>query len=179
MSDVTEDYNNELIKRYESGEMYVLDSSSFINEEKFITPKGKVVYGGGGIFPDIFVPLDSSNYSLYYSSLYYSTSFRDFCFDYFYENSQLFNYNSVEIYGNLYSISDEIYLEFLHYSQKNNSIEIPNIIEAITLQRIKNQLKNEFATYLFTQESRYYLSYKKDNDIQESLKWLDRSFMKE
>ena len=176
---IGEDYNNELINRYESGEMYVLDSSSFINKEKFITQKGKVVYGGGGIFPDIFVPLDSSNYSLYYSSLYYSTSFRDFCFDYFYENSQLFNYNSVEIYSSSYNISDEIYLEFLNYSQKNNSIEIPNIIEAITLQRIRNQLKNEFATYLFNQESRHYLSYKKDNDILESLKWLDQSFMKE
>ena len=176
---VGEDYDNELINRYESGEMYSLDSSSFINEEKFITPKGKVVYGGGGVFPDIFVPLDSSDYSLYYSSLYYSTSFRNFCFDYYYNNSQLFNYNSIESYSSSCRISDEIYLEFLNYSQKNNTIEQPNIIEDITIQRIKNQLKNEFATYLFNQESRHYLSFPKDHDIQEAINWLDGLSMME
>ena len=45
--------------------------------------------------------------------------------------------------------SDKLYLDFIHYSQKNNSINIPEEIEEITIQRIKNQLKNEFATYLF------------------------------
>ena len=170
---IGEDYNNELNERYESGEMYVLDSSSFINKEKFTTPKGKIVYGGGGIFPDIFVPLDSTEYSLYYSSLYYSTSFRNYCFDYYYNNSQTFNYKTIESYNNSHIISDEIFLGFLNYSQKNNAIEKPNLIVDITVQRIKTQLKNEFATYLFDQESRYYLSYKKDDDIEKAIKWLD------
>ncbi len=161
------------------GEMYALDSTSFINEEKYITPKGKIVYGGGGVFPDIFVPLDSSQYSLYYSSLYYSTAFRNFCFDYFYNNSNNFNYKKVEDYGSSYKISDKLYLDFIHYSQKNNSINIPEEIEEITIQRIKNQLKNEFATYLFNQESRYFLSYSKDTDIQEAIKSFQKDSTKD
>ena len=176
---VGEDYDNELMSRYESGEMYTLDSTSFINEEKYITPKGKIVYGGGGVFPDIFVPLDSSQYSLYYSSLYYSTAFRNFCFDYFYNNSNNFNYSKVEDYDNSYKISEKIYLDFIHYSQKNNSIDIPEEIEGITVQRIKNQLKNEFATYLFKLESRYFLSYSKDTDIQEAIKWFGKDSTKD
>lgn len=53
------DYYNELSVRYEHGEFMEKDSSQFHDSLKFVTPAGKIVYGGGGIMPDIFVPLDT------------------------------------------------------------------------------------------------------------------------
>jgi carboxyl-terminal processing protease len=61
-----EDYYNDLNVRYMNGEMESSDSIKFADSLKFTTPGGKVVYGGGGIMPDIFVPLDTTGISDYY-----------------------------------------------------------------------------------------------------------------
>jgi carboxyl-terminal processing protease len=53
-----EDYNNDFDKRLTSGELYKKDSIKVDSKLKYKTPKGKIVYGGGGIVPDIFVPLE-------------------------------------------------------------------------------------------------------------------------
>ncbi|MDR0582319.1 MAG: S41 family peptidase [Prevotellaceae bacterium] len=53
------DYENEVYGRFLRGEMYSSDSSKFTGQ-RYYTPKGKVVYGGGGIMPDLFVPEDTS-----------------------------------------------------------------------------------------------------------------------
>jgi carboxyl-terminal processing protease len=60
------DYYNDLNLRYLKGEMESSDSIKFADSLKFTTPKGKVVYGGGGIMPDVFVPLDTTGISDYY-----------------------------------------------------------------------------------------------------------------
>jgi carboxyl-terminal processing protease len=51
------EYNNEFEERFESGELYSKDSIKIADTIQFKTPKGKIVYGGGGIVPDIFIPL--------------------------------------------------------------------------------------------------------------------------
>jgi carboxyl-terminal processing protease len=58
-SNGTESYFNEFDKRLENGELYKKDSIKVDDTLRFKTPKGKVVYGGGGIVPDIFVPLEA------------------------------------------------------------------------------------------------------------------------
>ncbi|MBR5856092.1 MAG: S41 family peptidase [Bacteroidales bacterium] len=55
----SKDYQYDIIERYQHGEMTVADSIRRNDSLKFVTPKGKVVYGGGGIIPDIFVPIDT------------------------------------------------------------------------------------------------------------------------
>jgi carboxyl-terminal processing protease len=62
-----EEYYNDLSHRYMNGEFKSADSINFSDSLKYITPGGKVVFGGGGIMPDIFVPVDTSYYSNYYS----------------------------------------------------------------------------------------------------------------
>lgn len=60
------DYFNDLNIRYLNGEMESPDSIKFADSLKYVTPGGKTVYGGGGIMPDIFVPLDTSGLSGYF-----------------------------------------------------------------------------------------------------------------
>lgn len=62
------EYNNEYVIRSHSGELISKDSIKVNDSLKYITPKGKIVYGGGGIVPDVFVPIDTSfvfKYKLY------------------------------------------------------------------------------------------------------------------
>lgn len=62
----SDEYNEDMINRYAMGELFVADSIHFADSLKKITPKGKVVYGGGGIMPDIFIPADTTDITRYY-----------------------------------------------------------------------------------------------------------------
>lgn len=62
----TSDYNNEYTKRYRSGELFSADSVHFPDSLKYKTHGGRTVYGGGGIMPDIFIPMDTTPASKYY-----------------------------------------------------------------------------------------------------------------
>ncbi len=61
-----DEYYDDLNSRYERGEFEVSDSIHFADSLKFTTPGGKTVYGGGGIMPDIFVPVDTTGRSSYF-----------------------------------------------------------------------------------------------------------------
>ena len=63
------DYNQELLDRYAHGELNSADSVDFPDSLKFVTKTGKIVYGGGGIMPDVFVPIDSTSYSPSYQKI--------------------------------------------------------------------------------------------------------------
>ncbi len=63
-----QEYENELYERFRHGEMTTSDSSKFTGE-RFYTPQGKVVYGGGGIMPDVFVPIDTVEASEYFKTV--------------------------------------------------------------------------------------------------------------
>lgn len=62
----TADYYNDTAERYEHNEFFTADSIRFADSLRFTTPGGRVVYGGGGIMPDVFVPLDTTDMTGYY-----------------------------------------------------------------------------------------------------------------
>ena len=76
-----EDYENELIARYERGEYFSQDSIHQTGEA-YRTRIGREVFGGGGITPDIFVPEDTSNVTSYYREAAFEGHIRQFAFDY-------------------------------------------------------------------------------------------------
>lgn len=62
----SKDYGNDIAERFIHGEMMTADSIKVDTTLKYKTPKGKIVYGGGGITPDIFVPLDTAGMNKYF-----------------------------------------------------------------------------------------------------------------
>ncbi len=62
-----EDYYHDFSDRIMRGELEHRDSIKFDDSQRFVTPGGRIVYGGGGIMPDIFVPIDTLGTSLYYN----------------------------------------------------------------------------------------------------------------
>lgn len=65
-----EGYNMEIARRVMHNELFTKDSIHQNTKEKFVTPGGKILYGGGGIMPDVFVPLDTMALSTYFRDLY-------------------------------------------------------------------------------------------------------------
>jgi carboxyl-terminal processing protease len=64
-----EDYYHDFAERIRRGEMEHRDSIKFDDSQRFVTPGGKIVYGGGGIMPDVFVPVDTTAISDYYNKV--------------------------------------------------------------------------------------------------------------
>ncbi|MFC2116284.1 S41 family peptidase [Bacteroidota bacterium] len=64
-----DDYIEEVHTRFERGEFIYADSIKFADSLKYITPGGKTVYGGGGIMPDIFIPVDTTLFTRYFTSV--------------------------------------------------------------------------------------------------------------
>lgn len=83
-----EDYENDLIARYERGEFFSEDSIHQ-NGEAYETSLGRTVYGGGGIMPDIFVGEDTTGVTSYYKEALYLGLVRQFCYDFTDQNRQL------------------------------------------------------------------------------------------
>jgi carboxyl-terminal processing protease len=85
-----DDYYNEEFQRYEHGELYNADSIKVDKTKQYRTPSGKIVYGGGGIVPDIFVSLDTMKFSHTVNKLYYAGTLNSFAFEYTDQNRSQF-----------------------------------------------------------------------------------------
>lgn len=111
-----DDYYHEYYDRYETGEAYEKDSIKFNDSLRFVTPGGKVVYGGGGIMPDFFIPADTSFLSPYFSKLMRNNLVNQFGFDYA-DNHR----KSLKALGSYkkFRVDDKILADFLSYAAKN------------------------------------------------------------
>jgi carboxyl-terminal processing protease len=89
--DDRDDYSADLLARYKHGEFFSSDSIKFNDSLKYKTLSGRTVYGGGGIMPDFFVPLDTSATSTYLNKLFISNSVQEFTFNYVLANKKKLN----------------------------------------------------------------------------------------
>lgn len=95
------DYSKDLQKRMNHGELTNKDSIHFPDSLKFYTKKNhRIVYGGGGIMPDIFIPLDTSSFPIFIADIFRKGILHNFCLEYVDKNREFFKntYNSFEIY---------------------------------------------------------------------------------
>jgi carboxyl-terminal processing protease len=76
------EYYDELNDRFERGEHLILGDSIPADSQKYYTASGRLVFGGGGIYPDVFVPLDTSSHSGLLSHVYYSGLIYRYSFEY-------------------------------------------------------------------------------------------------
>ncbi|GGG40061.1 peptidase S41 [Croceivirga lutea] len=114
-----DDYYQRFLQRYQSGELISMDSIKVVDSLRFTTPKGKVVYGGGGIIPDVFVPIGTLDEERV-ESLDSSGYIADFVF-WFLENDRLrfYNYPQNEFIEN-YKVDDIIFERFIDYCTAPN-----------------------------------------------------------
>lgn len=113
-------YFNDLNYRSEHGEFFSADSISFPDSLKYKTPNGRIVYGGGGIMPDIFIPLDTTKYSSLYGEMFRKGIFSGFTLDHMNTNRETLKkqYPTIEDFKNNFTVSDELLAQVLEYAHK-------------------------------------------------------------
>ncbi|WP_025762627.1 S41 family peptidase [Dyadobacter tibetensis] len=108
-----EDYSQDLSHRYESGELFNVDSVKLDTSKIYMTDGGRKVYGGGGIMPDIFVPRDTLANSKYLFELYAKNIIREYALKYANENSKKLAASSFENYLANFQVSESMMKEMI------------------------------------------------------------------
>jgi carboxyl-terminal processing protease len=149
-------YNSEAYERFQSGELQSEDSIHFVDSLKYTTPGGKIVYGGGGIMPDLFVPIDTVGASEYFGQLNYRGLFYQFGFDYTDKHRKeiVTQYSNGDNFLKKFSISSQLMNEFVGYATEKG-IEKDEAGLAESTDLIKNRLKATIGRNLFGDEVFY------------------------
>ncbi|NOX47394.1 MAG: S41 family peptidase [Chlorobi bacterium] len=149
-----DEYYDDLAIRLRSGELTNPDSINFPDSLKYYTPNHRVVYGGGGIMPDEFVPWDSTKYTDFYVDLLSKGVFNDFVLDYLdRERKELKKkYPTFAKFNHYYVIDETIIQSFLSFSKKMKVKPIPEEYK-ISKTLIESQIKALVARNLFDFQS--------------------------
>jgi len=115
-----EDYSRDLIKRYNSGELIHADSIHFPDSLKYYTAGKRVVYGGGGIMPDIFVPMDTVRVSDYYWKLYRNNIFNQFILSYMAQQKDnlLKQFPTFDSFNENFKVEQNLLNDFYDFAKK-------------------------------------------------------------
>ncbi|RSK39711.1 S41 family peptidase [Mangrovimonas spongiae] len=141
-----EDYYNEYYERIESGELLDEHKIQVADSLKFTTPKGKIVYGGGGIIPDVFVPLDAGMQNETIMFLKRRGFISNFVFEYLDQDRDAYNNISREQFINDFELNDDIVLEFQDYLNEKTEA---NITFVAYNEEIKHYIKATLANQLY------------------------------
>lgn len=114
-----ENYEKEYFERFENGEIYVADSIKSNDSLTFYTDKGRVVYGGGGITPDYFVPLDTSKNTRYLNQLFSSNSLAQYCLNYYKVNQSELNKWSLSDYQARFEVTSAMLQDLVQTAKAN------------------------------------------------------------
>lgn len=113
------EYLLEEYARYETGEMYNIDSIHFSDSLKYTTPGGKVVYGGGGIMPDIYVPLKNDSTHYFFNRMANNSILFQYAFDYAdMHRNEILKYGDVNKFNEKFVFTDAIFNELMRRSEE-------------------------------------------------------------
>jgi carboxyl-terminal processing protease len=115
-----EEYELDVDNRYKSGELMSADSIHFNDTTKYFTSHHRLVHGGGGIMPDVFVPLDTTEFSTFYSDLLRKGAFNEYLVTYVDNNRADFkkSYPTLDDFKKNYTVSQKLFGDFLDNAEK-------------------------------------------------------------
>lgn len=170
------DYYNDLLKRFEHGELTSIDSIRFPKEYKYRTTNGRLVYGGGGIMPDIFVPLDTLGNSEYLSELQKQGII--FQYSIYYLDRNLVNlkttYKSLDVFEKNFNPDMQLYNQFVVFANKAGVKKDPAGI-IISKPAILLQFKALMARLLFGYSAYYQVINRENREFIKAVEVIDNN----
>ena len=153
--DGLDSYYNDYMKRYQHKELITPDSIKFPDSLKYTTSNGRIVYGGGGIMPDVFVPIDTSRASDYLINLRSKGIFNNFTMQWVDDNRTIFlkQNPTFDDFNKTYP-SLNLMKEFTAYAQKegveHNDIKkewVNQMVGMYLLEQVKDTTKPNYTSY--------------------------------
>jgi len=167
----TEDYFVDILNRYENGELENADSIRFIDSLKYKTSKGRTVYGGGGIMPDLFIPLQTSDSIVYFNKLANQGVVFTYAMEYVDKNrKRLQSYKTIAQFDKQFAVSDAMLQEILRKGEDKGITA--SEATAYSKQEIKKWTKAYIARNLFNTKGFYQIINKEDEVIRKAVEVL-------
>ncbi len=164
-SDDKDQYYSEEYDRYTNGELLNEDSIKLDKTKQYKTPEGKIVYGGGGVMPDVFVPIDTARSNAFLNKIFYSGSINTFAFEYADKNRvKLKAYGSAKNYIDRFEISQAILEEFYTYCA-DKDLPLNLKMKTMTSEALKPYLKAFIGRDVFDKDAYYPILNQKDKCI--------------
>ncbi|MFZ4784166.1 MAG: S41 family peptidase [Flavobacteriales bacterium] len=162
-------YNDDFHQRLVNGELTVADSTHFSDSLKYKTPGGRTVYGGGGIMPDVFVPLDSTYLNGILGELSYSGIIRQYSFEYVdLRRKEFAKFKNSEEFVNKFVVSDAMLSELFALAKKEG-IEVNSANQRKLNLELKNRVKAQIARNLFDDNAMYQVLLTNDKDFKQAM----------
>ncbi|NOT75512.1 MAG: S41 family peptidase [Cyclobacteriaceae bacterium] len=168
-----EEYSKDMLKRYRHGEFFNADSIKFNDSLKYTTLNGRTVYGGGGIMPDYFVPLDTTLNSRYLSELDRSNSIQEFTFTYADKNKESLTKMGYEKYYRNFNV-DDVILQQLVKVGESNKVKPDYKDMAKNRRAFQIHIKAQIARKIWGNDG-FYPIYNQSNEVlEQAIKLFDR-----
>jgi carboxyl-terminal processing protease len=165
-----EQYEEELMNRFHDGEVVIGDTAK-PKGQAFKTPNGHLVYGGGGIMPDIFVPYDTTSQPKAVIQLYMKNTITNFVYNYYIEHrNQLQQFKSPDELYKQFHFSEADWQQFVNFA-KNDSTDISKL-PASEKNFVITQMQNLLARQMWRTEGYFELSNENDPMIKKALEVL-------
>jgi len=149
------DYHKESLERYSNGELYHKDSIKIDNSLKFYTREGREVYGGGGISPDYFIPLDTTGRTNWLYDVLAENMINTFIFDYIdLHRKELNKYSSAAEFDDKFKINERIFNNFIEITKEKGINGSASEIK-ISKDWIKMRMKALIARQIWNDEGFY------------------------
>ncbi|HCW05947.1 MAG TPA: peptidase S41 [Cytophagales bacterium] len=161
------EYDKDIVKRYKHGEFFHADSIHFNDSLKYHTLNGRTVYGGGGIMPDYFVPLDTSHSSKYFNELFAVNSVRELAFNYAEENKTSLEKMGFESFKQKFVVDDALLSRLVAMGQKEKVK--PDLADLARNKKVfQIYLKSEIARRIWGNAS-FYPIFNESNEVLEQV----------
>jgi carboxyl-terminal processing protease len=169
-ADGEKDYRDEVFNRYKHGEFIHADSIKFPDSLRYFTQNKRIVYGGGGIMPDYFIPLDTSFYSRYYEDVLRKSLPNEFTIQYIelHRKDLLKAYPDVNAFKKGFTDDQKLLDEFVAYAETK---EVPRKDQEIITSGIqmKTYLKALIARNLYNLNAFFEMISTTDDDLNKAI----------
>jgi carboxyl-terminal processing protease len=165
------DYYEDISLRYKDGEIFNEDSIHNNKKQVYKTLlKNRTVYGGGGITPDIFIPLDTSMYNPFVSEVYGLNLLQEFAYNYITGHRNDFTkYANVDQFRNQFSVDDNLYTSFTAYCFETGVRKETAAYTEKSKAYLSSRLKAYLARQLWKTDGYYRITADDDKAVQRAI----------
>jgi carboxyl-terminal processing protease len=169
-----EDYYLEYYHRFQDGELESADSVKLNDSRKYTTPGGKIVYGGGGIMPDVFIPVEKDSALSFYNETANKGLLYQFAFDYSDRHrAEILQNKDWRSFDKAFRIAPALYSEFVAYAGKQG-VNVDARRVASSHYRISELLKAFIARNIYNDAGFYPIYLRNDKAFLKALEIVNK-----
>jgi len=174
-----DEYYKDFKNRLDHGELVSADSIDFPDSLKYFTPNGRTVYGGGGVMPDVFIPIDSTRFSDYYTDLIRKGIFNDFVMNYLDKNRDelLRKYPNIDAFKKGFGIDDKTFEAFIAKAAESEVVRSEDDEYYYPDENIKVQLMALMARNIYDVGAYFQVISSLDDELRQAIELLEDGSM--